>query len=99
MLFSLLVLSVENKKAGQPRPFNRLNNHCQYIRGQRSETIPLGGLQIAGRHLARLHVALQIVSDLLTFNDFAHSSAFDRRNMDESVSSAIIRLDETEALS
>jgi len=58
----------------------------------------LGGLKIAGRHLARLVVALQVVTNLLAFDDVAHSSALDGRNMDESVVTAVVRLDEAEAL-
>ena len=39
-----------------------------------------------------------IIADLLAFDDFAHSGAFDGRDVDERVSAAIIRLNEAEAL-
>jgi len=58
----------------------------------------LSSLEIAGRHLAGLHVPLHVVADLLAFDDFAHSSAFDGRDMDERVCTAIVRLNEAEAL-
>ena len=57
----------------------------------------LSSLEIAGRHLAGLHVPLHVVADLLAFDDFAHSSAFDGRDMDENVLSAIVRLNKAEA--
>ena len=55
-------------------------------------------LKVGGRHLARFLVALEFVAELLAFDDFAHSGAFDGRDMDEGVSAAVVRLDETEAL-
>jgi hypothetical protein len=55
-------------------------------------------LQIASRHLAGLAVLLQLVADLLAFDDFAHTGALDGRDMDECVRTTIIRLDEAEAL-
>jgi hypothetical protein len=58
----------------------------------------LGSLQIAGGHLARLIVALQLVADLLTFYDFAHAGALDGRDMDERIGAAIVRLNEAETL-
>ena len=57
-----------------------------------------GSLQVAGRHLARLAVALQFVADLLAFDEFAHSGALDGRNMDERIGAAVVRLNEAEAL-
>ena len=53
---------------------------------------------IAGRHLARLDVALEIESDLLALDDFPHSGAFDGRDMHEGVTAAVVRLNEAEAL-
>jgi hypothetical protein len=60
--------------------------------------VGLGSLQIASGHLARLHVALEFVAKLLAFDDFAHTSTFDRRDVDERISAAIVRLDEAETL-
>ena len=57
----------------------------------------LGSLKIAGRHLARLVVALEFEADFLAFDQLAHSSAFDSRDVNEGVSAAIIRLNEAEA--
>jgi hypothetical protein len=58
----------------------------------------LSVLQIAGRHLARLVVALEFKADLLAFDQLAHSGALDSGYMNEGVSAAIVRLDEAEAL-
>ncbi len=58
----------------------------------------LSSLQIGGRHLARLHVALELEADLLAFDEFAHSGALDRRDVNEGVSAAVVRLNEAEAL-
>ena len=58
----------------------------------------LYGLQVASRHLARFVVALEVKTNLLSFNDFAHSGALDGRDVDEGVSAAVVRLDEAEAL-
>ena len=58
----------------------------------------LGGLQIAGRHFARLVVALHLEADLLAFDEFAHSGALDGRDVDERIGAAIVGLDEAEAL-
>ena len=58
----------------------------------------LSGLKLARRHLARLVVALKVVAQLLAFNDFAHASAFDGRDVNEHISVAVVRLDEAEAL-
>ena len=71
---------------------------CQYIRGQRKADTDLSSLEIAGRHFARLVVALKLVADLLAFDDFAHSGALDSRDVHEGVSAAIVRLNEAEAL-
>lgn len=71
---------------------------CQYIRGQGKADTDLCSLEIAGRHLARLVVALEFVADLLAFDDFAHSGALDGRNVYEGVSAAVVRLNEAEAL-
>ena len=59
----------------------------------------LSSLKVAGRHLARLVVALEVVRKLLAFNDFAHSGALYGRNVNESVVAAVVRLNEAEALS
>jgi hypothetical protein len=58
----------------------------------------LGSLKATGRHLAGLHVALELVAKLLAFDDFAHSGAFNSRDMYERVSAAVVRLDEAKAL-
>src|SRR5690606_35787278 len=57
-----------------------------------------GGLEIAGRHLARLVVALQIEADLLAFDEVTHACPLDGGDVDERVGAAIVRLDEAEAL-
>jgi hypothetical protein len=56
-----------------------------------------GSLQITGGHFARFGVALHIVTNFLTFNDFVHASAFDGGDMDEGVRTAVVRLDKAEA--
>jgi hypothetical protein len=71
---------------------------CQYIRGQREADIDLGVLEIASGHFARLVVALHVVANLLALDDFAHTGALDGRNVDECVRTAIVRLNEAEAL-
>lgn len=58
----------------------------------------LSGLQIAGRHLARLHVALEFEADLLTFDELAHPCALNSRDVYEGVSAAVVRLDKAETL-
>jgi hypothetical protein len=57
-----------------------------------------GSLKVAGRHFARLNIALKLVTEFLAFNDLAHTGAFDGRDMDESISAAIVRLNEAKAL-
>jgi hypothetical protein len=57
----------------------------------------LGSLQIAGRHLTRLLVALEVEADLLAFDEIAHSSALDSRDVNESISAAVVGLNEAEA--
>lgn len=56
----------------------------------------LRGLQIAGRHLAGLGVALKIVGDFLAFGDFTHARSFDGGDVNESINPAIVRLDKAE---
>lgn len=58
----------------------------------------LSGLQIAGRHFARLVVALQFEADLLAFDGFVHTCALDSRDVDERIGAAFVRLDESKAL-
>lgn len=50
--------------------------------------VTIGDLQVAGRHLPRLDVALELVTNLLTLYDFAHSGAFDGRDVNERVRAA-----------
>ena len=57
-----------------------------------------GGLQLAGGHFARLVVAFHLVADLLAFDDFAHAGPFDGGDVDEHVRTAVVRLNEAEAL-
>ena len=65
----------------------------------KGEPMPmLSSLEIAGRHLAGLIVPLHLIPNLLAFHDFAHSGAFDGRDVDEGVRAAIVRLNEAEAL-
>lgn len=45
---------------------------------------------VAGRDFARLVVALKLQADLVAFDCFGHSSAFDGRDVDESVSAAVV---------
>lgn len=66
--------------------------------GQAKADAELGSLEIAGRHLARLAVALHVIGDLLAFNDFAHAGALNGRDMHEGIRAAVVRLNETEAL-
>ena len=58
----------------------------------------LGGLQLAGGHLARLVIALQLEADLLAFDEIAHAGAFDGRDVNEDIGAAVVRLNEAEAL-
>jgi len=58
----------------------------------------LSVLQIAGRHFAGLVVALEFKADFLAFDELTHTGAFDGRDVDKSVSAAVVRLDEAEAL-
>jgi hypothetical protein len=76
----------------------KCSRQCQYIRGQREADINLSVLEIAGRHFARLIVALKLEADLLAFDEIPHPSALDGGNVNERISAAIVRLDETEAL-
>ncbi len=55
----------------------------------------LDSLKIAGRHLTRLVIALEVEANLLAFDDFAHSGALDGRDVNEGVSAAIVGLDES----
>jgi hypothetical protein len=71
---------------------------CQYIRGQRKADTDSSGLKVASRHFAGLAVTLQIETDLLAFDELAHSGAFNGRDMDERIGAAIVRLNEAEAL-
>jgi hypothetical protein len=80
-------------------PHQLLLRQCQYIRGQSEAKIELSSLKVAGRHLARLCVALKFVAQLLAFDDFAHSGALDCGDVNERISAAIVRLNEAEALS
>jgi len=65
----------------------------------KGEQVPiLGSLEIAGRHLAGLRVALEIEAKLLAFDDFAHACTLDSRDVNERIRAAIVRLDEAEAL-
>lgn len=67
------------------------------VKGKRIPDLS-GCLQVAGRHLARLVVALHVVGKLLAFNDFAHAGAFNCRDVNECVRAAVVRLNEAEAL-
>jgi hypothetical protein len=58
----------------------------------------LGSLELACGHLARLAVTLEFKAKLLAFNDRAHASAFDGRDVNEDVGAAVVRLNEAEAL-
>ena len=57
-----------------------------------------GSLQVAGRHLARLAVALEVVADLLAFHELAHSGALYGGDVNKRIGAAIVRLNEAEAL-
>jgi len=57
----------------------------------------LSSLQVTSRHFARLVVALKIVPELLAFDDFTHSGALNSGNVNESISAAVVRLNEAEA--
>jgi hypothetical protein len=80
-------------------PHQLLPRQCQYIRGQSEAKIELSSLKVAGRHLAGLRVALEIVAKLLAFNDFAHSGALNSGDVNERICAAIVRLNEAEAFS
>src|SRR6185312_13690618 len=58
----------------------------------------LGALQIFRGRLAGLAIGHDLVRDLLAFAEGAHSSAFDRADVNEDVLAAVLRLNETETL-
>jgi hypothetical protein len=58
----------------------------------------LCGLEVLGSHLASLGVANDIKAELLAFDDVVHAGPLDRGDVDENVRSALIGLDEAEAL-
>ena len=72
------------------------NASTSVVKGKRISC--LCGLQIGSRHLARLSVALELETDLLTFDEFAHAGALHSRNVNECVGVAVIRLDEAKPL-
>ena len=55
-------------------------------------------LQIAGGHLARLHVALHVKAELLALDDRGQTYTLDSGDMDKGVRAAVVRLNEAEAL-
>jgi hypothetical protein len=57
----------------------------------------LDGLEVAGRHFARLVVALQFEAYLLPFDKITHSGALNGRDMDKRVIAAVVRLNEAKA--
>jgi hypothetical protein len=57
----------------------------------------LSSPEVASGHFARLGVTLHVVANLPAFDDFAHTSAFDGRDMDKCVRVAIVRLNEAVA--
>lgn len=66
----------------------------------KGEQVPmLSSLKVAGRCFARLAVALQLVAELLAFDDFAHSCTLNSRDVNERICAAIVWLNEAEALS
>jgi hypothetical protein len=54
-------------------------------------------LQIFRRGLACLSISNNVESDLLSFVEGTHASAFDRADVHEHILTAVIRLDEAEA--
>lgn len=56
------------------------------------------GLQLACSHLAGPLVALDFEPNLLPLPEGSETASFDCRDVDEDVSSAVVRLDEAEAL-
>src|SRR5215470_6813583 len=56
------------------------------------------GAQIVGRGLTRLPVSNNVECDLLSFVEPMHPGAFDRADVHEDIFTAVIRLDEAEAL-
>ena len=55
-------------------------------------------LQIVSRHLAALAISNEFVRNLLTFAEIAHASTLYSADVNERVSSAVIRLNEAKAL-
>ncbi|MEY9587142.1 hypothetical protein ABIA15_005963 [Sinorhizobium fredii] len=55
----------------------------------------LSGLQVVRRHFAGLAILHQLICDLLAVVEAAHSRPFHRRNVNEDVGAAVVRLDET----
>ena len=59
--------------------------------------VRLCSLKAASRHFARLHVALHVIGQLLTFDDFAQARAFDSRDVNKRIRAAVVGLNEAEA--
>ena len=77
----------------------RLDDQCQYIRGQRPEAQSrLRRQEVFGRVLAVPVVLDDVEAQLLTLDDGAHAGALDGRDVDEDVRLAVALLDEAEAL-
>src|SRR5476651_2184447 len=55
-------------------------------------------LELVSRHLAGAAVGDEFELDLLAFGQVRHTSTLDGADMDESIGTAVIRLDESEAL-
>src|SRR5258708_466850 len=85
-MISVLWGRVEDK-TGRPKP----------PRPSRYRSV-LGGLELAGGHLAATLVALELEGDLLAFVERSEARAFHGRDVDENVRAAVVRLDEAEAL-
>src|SRR4029077_16895326 len=56
------------------------------------------GAEIRGRGFACFSVGNNVKGDLLSLVEVAHPSAFDRADVHEDIFTAVIRLDESEAL-
>src|SRR5690606_7047220 len=73
---------------------------CQYIRGQGygHRRRRSGGAQIICRGLARPSISDNLERDFLSFVEAVHSGALDGTDVHENILTAVVRLDETEAL-
>src|SRR5437764_3706485 len=78
-----------NQRAAPVHPWSKRNGSCASV---------LDGAQIIGGRFAAAAVGHDVIGNLLSLIEGAHSGAFDRADVHEDILVAIFRLNETEAL-